>query len=293
MYLSYSGWKKLSDCEFAYWLAYVARLPIEGVDNMVNSLFGSVLGELFEDFYNGGYWRKNRRNGLSSEEFLDSRTKDKLLQVVKDKKRKGQVIQWKDEDPLATYKSKDELLRDLRQGIRSGLASIRFHRLIGKDARAEVKLDGTFHSHRIAGRADLLMTRIPPDEDLVLLDGKGSKPHNRKYVDPDQLRWYGMLYRHKFKRLPDKLGFLFWRAGPVESIDWLAFCEDDLSELFERVLTVANSVESRLARLESSPSLSSVRKIFRDRPSQSACRFCPYAVRKICPEGFSLTHQSD
>jgi len=291
MYLSYSGWKKLSECEYAYWLSYVGKVAIPGVDNMVNSLFGAVVGGLFEDFYTHGFWRKTTRGGLSSEQFLTGRVTTKFKQIVREKKRKGQVVLWNKDDEGAIYETKDELLADVHDAIRKGLQSIRHHKLIGPEAKAELKLDCEVNGHKIAGRADFVLTRMKPHLDLIILDGKGSKPRNRKYVDPDQLRWYGMLYQRKFGRAPDKLGFLFWRMGFTDSIDWLAFTEDDLSEMMTDVLETVESVENKVGLVGEKVPLASVRGTFTHSPGKFNCRFCPYATDDLCPEGSQVVQQ--
>jgi hypothetical protein len=129
------------------------------------------------------------------------------------------------------------------------------------------------------------------------MDGKGSR-WRHKYVDPKQLLWYAMLYRFHHGCIPDKLGFIYWRYEPPQSIDWVDFVESDLDELLETVLGDLRRVEKLSEGLAAPLSYPKVRGVFRPvaesgrkSDAENACRFCPYATVDICPKGHEVQEQ--
>lgn len=278
MYLSYSGFKTYSVCPKQYWHSYLDKTVPEKPDNKVNSLYGSTVGTLFEIFYADRLWMKK-----GVEELLLSMAEETLDRIVEKECQKG-VVEYKDKDERANYKSKDALLKDVLESIPRGIQIIRYHRLLGTDAEAEVKLDSWVAGHRIGGRADFIMTRIKPHGDLVILDGKGSK-WREKYVDPWQLKWYAMLYREKHIVIPDALGFVFWRSPPEESVDWVPFSRQDLDELKESVLSAASVIETgknKLDEVGKSGQAQVLHELFPAKPSRD-CKLCGFLA--TCPEG--------
>lgn len=276
MYLSYSGHKTYSVCPKQYWHSYLDKTTPTKPDNKVNSLFGSVVGTLFELFYTNKLWMKK-----GVEEMLLSMAEETLDQIVANETRKG-VVDYTPKE--ANYKSKASLLKDIKEAVPRGISIIRHHRLLGTDAEAEVKLDSWIAGHRIGGRADFIMTRTKPHGDLVLLDGKGSK-HREKYVDPWQLKWYAMLYREKHISIPDALGFIFWRWDAAESMDWVPFTRGDLDELRESVLQSATHIEAGKAKIEAAGKAGQAEvqhEMFPAKPSRD-CKLC--AFLDTCGEG--------
>jgi hypothetical protein len=260
MYLSYSGFKRYKQCPRAYWHQYVNKTVVLKPDNRVNMLYGAAVGRLFEVFYNERLWTET-----GAEEDLLLRIPSVLEQVMSEESRNG-VFNWKDPSLSRECRSLDLVRRAVEETVPRGLISIRRHRLLGVDSRAEVKLDSSFGPHQIGGRADFLIRRLPPDEDVVLLDGKGSK-WRESYVDPMQLQWYALLYQARTGKLPDRLGFLYWREEPDKSLDWVPVSVDGLLK------TILETV-SEIERGKFHPRVS---------PECSRCSYLP-----SCPEGTSI-----
>ena len=282
MYLSYSGFKSYTSCPRMYWHQYIGKTKLVIPENAVNSLYGSIVGNLFETFYSAKLWRET-----GVEQKLLGLVPSHFLKVVAKETREGggRTIRWKPEDSKANYASPDALLDDVRVTIPRGLSIIRQHRLLGPtQSEAEVKLDHTVDGHTIGGRADFLIKRIAPYLDLVLIDGKGSKWRD-KYVDVRQLKWYAMLHRLKHGFMPDKLGFVFWRFEAERAMDWVDFSEAELVELQGAVLSTMQRIEettAQLATLGGSDVPSALRETFPPSPGER-CRLC--AFRLVCPEG--------
>lgn len=297
MYLSYSGWNKLK-CPLAYWHSYIGRTPTSGVNDRLGSIFGSVVGKLFERFYNDQLYRQPvpREAVLALvNETISSTIK---YETTDDGEwHTAGVLLWKGtgegKNPKAMYVNVDELTADVRDTVIRGLKIIRHYRLLGKDARAEVKLDSVIEGHKLGGRTDIMMRRVKPDNDEVILDGKGSRWRDA-YVDTSQLKWYAMLFRRQFQRLPDRLGFIFWRYEPPKSVDWLEVTEAEVDRFQGEVLASIRRVEELEVTLGRATAHEDVRKVFlpiagneaaRRQDIEQECRFCPFATDEICPEG--------
>lgn len=303
MYLSYSGWNKL-DCLFAYWNSYINRTQTSGPDDRLGSVFGSVLGKLFEDFYNEQLYRKNhpqdevmRRVDATIKKIIQQET------TSSGKWRPAGVLLWKGDgegqNPKALYANEDELAADVRDSVAKGFRTIRQERLLGADAKAEVPLDSMLNGHKLGGRADFVMRRVKPHNDEIILDGKGSRWRDA-YTDVRQLKWYAMLFRLQHKRLPDRLGFVFWRFDPPESIDWIEVRADEVDALQAQVLADIRRIEELSKELTAPAPFETVRKVFlplaeregvpREEVEQ-ACRFCAFATEEICPGGAKVAEE--
>ena len=301
MYLSYSGYKKADACLYAYWHVYVNHTPYGKLDDRLGSIYGIVVGTLFEQFYNEKLWRTP---GVQQE--MESRVEalvDKTLaEEVKPKKgRSGGVIMWQGrgegQNPKALYCDREELIRDVTYAIGVGLKTIKYEKLIGKDVVAELKLDSLIKGHLLGGRADLVLTKVET-QDRLIVDGKGSNRRD-KYVDPGQLKWYSFLHRARFGSLPDKTAFLYWKYESPMNMDWFMFTEAEVDDFLFKVLKTIGTIESGMSSMKdredipetlSKPltekSMPIVREIFKPSATTKNCMFCPYATEIICPEGF-------
>ena len=162
----------------------------------------------------------------------------------------------------------------MRKAITNGIAIIRHHRLLGVDADAEVRLDHRVSGVKLAGRADFIMHRMKPHDDKIILDGKGSKWFN-SFVDATQLLWYAMLYRLWHGSLPDKLGFVFWRATPENSVSWVDFTPEDIDAMQTKALDAVRCIE---AGKKSLPVLDSFPAV-----PGADCKWCSFL--SVCPPG--------
>lgn len=276
MYLSFSGYKLYSGCPKAYWHRYVDKTTPLKPDNMVNSLYGSTVGVLFEKFYFHKLWR--RSDYLV---YLTSLSESTLDEVIKN--QRGSIVDWADEK--ANYHSRGELLRDIEAAIPRGLQVIRENKFVGPFAEPEMKLDTDFGPHRVGGRADFVIERVI-HKDTVILDGKGSKWRD-KYVEENQLKWYAFLYRAKYNRVPDKLGFVFWRFEGSEAVQWIPFTPSDLDALQTEVLGTMTGIEKGIRRLELLSNMPKAHDEARQEvfPAQVSfsCKLCSYL--ELCEEG--------
>ena len=175
MYISYSGHEKWAACRFAYWNEYINKTLLPSTDDRLGSIYGSVVGTLFEDFYTLRLWSQPNAQAA-----LLSRVPAMVDRIIREqttpsKGRPGGVLKWKGEspgqNPKGMYVSKKDLIEDVEDTVPRGIRIIRRHRLLGPMADAEYKLDYTQDGNIIGGRADFIIQRIAPDSDLVIIDG--------------------------------------------------------------------------------------------------------------------------
>jgi hypothetical protein len=280
MYLSYSGYKTYVDCPRAYWHRYINKTVSPKPDNRVHMLYGETVGRLFEAFYNEQIWKNNVTATLLE------RVERTMQKIISAEVRKGGVFNWTDPTLKPGTRSLSEIEVEVRETIPRGLKTIRHHRLLGQDAAAEVRLDETVDGkHILAGRADILMRRVRPHGDLVILDGKGSRWRD-KYVNRNQLLWYSMLYWLRSGSIPDRLGFLFWRFEPEESVDWSDVTLSGVQSLHLAAMGAIEGIENGqrdLVQLKvKDPGAKVPGMIFWANPSPD-CKLCNYLP--LCPEG--------
>lgn len=279
MYISYSGFKCYLTCPRQYWHQYVGQTKLNTQDNRVSMLYGSVVGSLFEAFYNDQLWRS--KDVVAS---LTALVDPMIKRIMAEEVRRGGVFNWLDPRTINQYVSLDALREDVIKAIPNGLAIIKTHRFLGPFAEAEMKLDSQLNGHTLGGRADFVIERTKPHGDLIILDGKGSK-HRGKYVDGMQLRWYAMLHRLRHQRIPDKLGFVFWRWGPNKAVDWVDFTPEGLTDLSKEVLATIARIEEGKASLRGSAPCGG--GPFAAIAKDHNCKLCSYVT--ACPEGTSVT----
>lgn len=280
MRLSYSAYKAYLQCPLEYWHSHVARTVPSAPDNRVNMLYGSAVGEVFEKFYADQVWRRGAETRTALQEMVVP-TVDRIMTA---ETKKGGVFDWA--DPKANYHSRAAVLEDVREGVGNGLDIIKQYRFLGPMADAEVVLDTEVRGHLIRGRADFIIKRTAPHSDLIILDGKGSR-HRGRYVDGMQLRWYAMLYKLRFRQVPDKLGFVFWRQVPSKAVDWVDFNHHGLDSLLNEVLAACDRLEADVAKLAGAEPKNGYGP-FQPLPEEGHCRFCSFQDR--CPEAQPQKH---
>lgn len=241
-----------------------------------HAILGISIQHAIEHFYNSELWRTLDPESL----------KRRLLELADEVFRielSRKFVDWREAG------DRDELEKTIREGIMGYMRTLKQHQLLGPYARAEVELLGYVNKDTpIGGRADTIIRR--DDTGITILDGKNSKRYkDRKtgkytvtYTDPDQLRWYALLFYLTYRKLVDRLGFVYYRypygmpildndglsTGEIEpGVNWVDFTMDDLNGLATRA---ANAMESINAEK------------FDPRPSPPTCKFCEYET--ICPE---------
>jgi hypothetical protein len=223
-------------------------------DSKHHAVMGIVIQAVLEDFYNKSMWTLPEMRGAELKRQLIRMTKDKLLTTL------GKSWLHVDYDKM----SFEEIEETCISGVIGYLSTMKHHKLLGTYAKSEVELKG--HATNwlpVGGRADFIIRR--DDTGTTLLDGKNSGT-KMKYVDPDQLRWYALCFSLAYHKLPNRLGFAWFRypydeETGEEGIDWVEFSKRDLKELVDRAIKVRRGQENEK---------------FDPTPVAKNCRFCDF-----------------
>jgi len=249
IYLSYSGRKTYLTCPKRYKLIHIDN-KLE-ISDRRSSLFGIVIGKVFEWFYERRFWAEPDAIQASLNSI------DVALQTALDRDK----IQIDNE-------FKEKLLTELKYYITYGIKTIKDNKLLSPNSRSEVKLDTLYRFDdleiKIGGRADFI--HIDAGK-IWILDGKGSQWRD-KYVDPDQLIWYAAQFFLKYHIAPSRLGFIFWKF-PEDPIQWISYNDDSIRVNLRQTVNVIKQI---------------IKGEFDSQPT-SYCNLCGYAQQ--CEEGTS------
>jgi hypothetical protein len=247
------------------------RKPKPFKDSRHHAVMGIVIGAVTERFYNDELWRQPQ--GLPNR-LVEMTKKEFRYQIGKPRN----YIDWR----LAP--SKADMLQVCQDGVQGFLRTVKANRLLGEYARSEVDLVGYINKwNPVGGRADYIIRRLEGKElpGITILDGKNSKSKGR-YTDPDQLRWYAMCFYLAYGRLPDRLGFVYFRyphgapmvdkkGEPVldddgnpmieQGVDWVPFTKEDIQGIAQRGAKARKAMD---------------KEQFEPTPTPKGCRFCDY-----------------
>lgn len=158
---------------------------------------------------------------------------------------------------------KDDLKKEIREDVQSGLKHLEKADLLRYPTEAEFWANGTLRGLRIGGMLDFIVKK--PNE-LVLLDGKGSKEEN---ADERQVQFYALVLMGQGRR-PKSAGLMYWKHGyrPVDVTN------RGLRTYIDEHLSIVMPLLKQVEKGASEP--------LEARPSKKTCRYCPY--RFSCPE---------
>lgn len=171
-------------------------------------------------------------------------------------------------DYRETELTRSEMLEHCRNAVTGYLKTMKAHRFLGPYAKAEVGLVGWIDKYtQIGGRADVIIRR--DDTGVTILDGKNYK---KRESDPDQLRWYALLFKLSYKKLPERLGFVYYRfpfneESGESGVEWVTFTEGDLEGIAQRVLQAKQGMR---------------KQDFKALPEPPKCNYCEF--QSVCPE---------
>lgn len=251
-------------------------IPVKKTEH--HAILGIAIQGAIERFYNDRLWATMAAPDL----------RDKLLQLGAESlelELSRKFVDW-----VKANMTRADMHVLVRDAILGYIRTLKAHRLLGPYAQAEVEMLARLNNATpIGGRADVIIRR--EDTGTTIIDGKNSKRYKDQkdktkwmtFTDPDQLRWYALLYYLCFKTMPDRLGFVYYRYpygnevigvdGNVvpgryeEGVEWVAYTKDDLKGLAHRAITARESMN---------------KEAFEARPEPNKCRMCDYET--VCPE---------
>lgn len=227
-----------------------------------HAVFGIVIQQAIEDMYNQELYR-------------DPKTMTARMLEIGEREFDRQIDKPKNNISYSEARmTRAEMWELCAAGITGFVQTMKAHRFLGTYAKAEVDLVGWIDkSNAIGGRADTIIKRS--DTGVTILDGKNTK-YKMKYTDPDQLRWYGLLYKLLYKELPDRLAYVWYRfpTGHVSidkdgtevietGVEWVEFDEADLQGLAQRALDAKAAMRAEQ---------------FDPTPSPKVCNFCDFVT---------------
>lgn len=242
---SYSQLKDYLECPLRFYWVRIDKQPEAQTKDQTRAFIGILLGELLARFYLEQWWRQP--------EGLEQRMTALLVPLAHTIGEREAIV-WKDPGDLTKW------LGVAAETIPKMLDVIRTERLLGTSVAVEYGMTVPVgNGDRIHGRIDTLLVR--PDRTLILIDGKGGGSIG-KYAHADQLRLYalGVLADPAFRRLPDKVGFWWFRHGKIV---WKQFTEATL-------LKFVSGVQQTIARIRA--------KDFEPTPG-GQCRYCEFRLK--------------
>jgi len=262
MFLWYRGWGTID----------LGRGPGKGKEPPFKSsrhhaVMGIVISAVIERLYNDELWKDP--DGLQK----------RLVSMIE----REWAIQTAKNWNFVDYRiagTKESLLQVCRDGVLNYLRTMKAQRFVGQYTRAELELLGWINKYNpIGGRADLVFRR--KDTGITILDGKNAKSKGQ-YTDPDQLRWYALCFYLAYKKMPDRLGFVYFRyphgapvldkdGNPVlddegnehieQGVDWVEFSKDDLRGLAHRAVEARKGMD---------------KEKFEPNPVPKVCKWCDF-----------------
>lgn len=236
-------------------------------DSVHNAVPGRVIAKVMEDLYKQELYKHPKT--LIKE--LDRRVRVEFQRQLADPRNH---IDWRAPGCM----SQADMLQLCLDCTVNYLKTMKHQRLIGQWTRAEYDMAAFIDKYNpIGGKADLVFRRtVEPNIGLTVLDGKASK-HKGKYTDPDQVRWYALMFFLTHGVIPDRLGFIYFRYpygfehedGVIdEGIDWIE-CDKD-----EHLVPLAKRAKEARRGM--------MKQKFDPNPVPSYCRFCEF--EEECPE---------
>jgi len=222
MRLSYSNYKTYKDCPRQFYYQ-INRVPPPYPPSKYFALYG-ILIQMFFEYYVKYYIRE-------VPDFTPEVIKGLLRRLWKKVLDRNHVV-W--DDPWVKYSSVD------------------IFELVYQDA-LEVLKKFDFWSNCISEKkyvinlkksGDELVAKIDfihhcPDGTIEILDGKGTDKVG-KNVDVEQLYFYALAYLLHHRKLPDKIGFLYFK---LRLIDYIDFTMDDIIKFKNKLALVKKTIK--------------------------------------------------
>jgi len=202
MKLSYSDYKTYLECPRLYKLRR-DQVPPPEKESKYFALYGLLVERFFKRYTNEIVKRGQQLSDAQVRETLQS-----IWKYVLD----SNYVNWN--EPWVKSTS-DQIFDMAYADVLENMRKFTFW----KDARSEVSF-----SVQLKKSGDLITCRMdfvhePKDGPVEILDGKGKMKLDAD-VDLDQLYFYALVYLLNRRRLPDKIGFLYYRFKLIKYIDF-------------------------------------------------------------------------
>lgn len=245
-FFDYSKLAKYKSCPLSYKWTYIDNKVPKTPPNMYYAFPGIVIQKIFEYFYNREWFLKRG----ACREFMYEKASE-----IFEKTLKYCNVDWY---ASISKKSKSKVYEDILEMIGKGLDTIKRNKLLGKLAKSEYKIQTYFEDNKYVVLTSKIDFLIKNKDGLQILDGKATSNKANYLKDPTQLLFYAMIFKIKFKRYPDKIGYWFWRDGTISYVD---IDEEKIEDLKKEIKEVLYKI---------------YKKKFEPTPNYKACLFCNY-----------------
>jgi hypothetical protein len=232
-----------------------------------HAIMGTAIAAAVEEFYEKSLWKdpktaREKTIAVAVEALHRELAKPRTF-MEWDTEKTGQ---WWLSPPV------EDLERQLRESTNNFVEIVKEEKLLGGFMRSEMDLKAMLGNIPLAGRPDLV---IENDRlGLAVIDGKNSGTVGR-YTNPDQLRWYAIVYEQVHRVRPQRLFFTYFRFPPGSKVPkynvWTGLVEVDASEDTIQALKV--EIEGFQQAIHE--------KRFTATPAYGTCRFCDF--HDVCP----------
>ena len=240
--LSYSAFKELEDCSKRYYFNRIAKLSKE--EDTSRYIHGTVIQSVIENWINKG----EHLNPKTARKWLKDNLETTYLTIPDRHKAK-----WK------TPTDEGKMLDVCRTALDVFVDGVNEWKFLTKNTRCEIEVGGDISPTRhIWGRVDFWIERR--DELPFILDGKATA---KKIPSNDQLIYYA-LATNKSRGFMPKLGFLYYKLGKLDMVD---YSTQDLNALEERIHESFQVLET---------------EAWKANPTNENCFFCEF--KESCQE---------
>jgi CRISPR/Cas system-associated exonuclease Cas4 (RecB family) len=202
MRLSYSQYRTFIQCPRLYHYQAIKKEPPEKP-----SSYFSLYGKLIEAFFKK-YTNVYTKQGV----VLDN---DKIRAILKSLWGyilESNYVDWS--DPWVRDTS-DQIYENVYNDVLMNIKEFSFW----KEAKSEVSFEVLLKKSQdiLTCRMDFIWRK--PDGTVEILDGKGTNKMDTS-VDIEQLLFYALMYLLRNKRIPDKIGFLYYKYHLIKYVDF-------------------------------------------------------------------------
>jgi len=202
MRLSYTNYRRYLNCPRCYNYIKTSVEPPERP-----SEYFSLYGRLIEKFFKR-YTNDFTKNGVT----LSDQQIRKVLEKDWEYLLENSYVCWT--DPWVREGS-DEIFENVYQDTLKNLAAFDFW----KDSKAEVSIRIKLKKSQdeLSCRMDFI--HVDDEKIVQILDGKGTNKIDTN-VDMEQLYFYALMYLLNYRKLPHKIGFLYYKYQMIKYVDF-------------------------------------------------------------------------
>jgi PD-(D/E)XK nuclease superfamily len=201
MKISYSSYDMYLKCPKKYQFNYSGIKPPEK-ENKYFALYGILIQKFFQEYTN---------NILPSKINVTENLVRSVLEQQWKKILFKNYVNW---DEPYVKENADEIFEQCYKDVLDNIKAFDWFDQCKSEVTINIKLKKS--GDILDGRLDFI--RKCPDGSVEILDGKSTAHLDR--VDAEQLYFYALLYFLNHKKLPKKLGFIFYRYKTVQYIDF-------------------------------------------------------------------------